>query len=499
MPSKARILIASVFAVVSATAGAATPTTDEAEAAAPTFEDCTIGDGRTRVAAQCADIAVPLDHEVPDGATLMLAVARLPGRDRGSDEPAFTLIAGGPGQSARDSWAGVAFAFRHIARDRDVILVDQRGTGGSAKLACPETDTAADAALDAPIDLSPVQSADRARDCLASLEHDPRLFTSSVSVRDLEHVRARLGVSSWHLYGVSYGTRVAQHYARRYPERVRTMILDAVVPPDRALGPEVAPFADRALDLVFARCAADTDCNARFPSIGSRTRAWLKALRAEPISLTFEDLALGGTRRTTFTADRLAALLRLTTYNAMTAALLPSMLDAAIEQGDVAPLVRQVELQARQLGDTLASGMQYAVVCTEDAPRMAADAAADSLDTYLGPGLVEALRASCKDWPAGRIDPDFFERLESDIPTLLLSGEADPITPPAYGQRVSDALTRARHVVVPAQGHMQAALGCMPVLMARFVASADPASLDTDCLERLVAPPFFIDANGPMP
>ena len=494
-----------------ATDGATDGTTDAiGRSDAPVaFESCTIGDGRSRAVAECATLAVPLDHDAPDGETLELAIARVRARRGGGDGAAFTLLAGGPGQSAIDSWAALSFAFRHVARDHDVVLVDQRGTGASHRLDCPETDPLVGGEGGAGIDASPAEAARAARACLAGLDVDPRLFTTSVAVRDLELVRERLGLPAWHLYGISYGTRVAQHYARRHADRVRTMTLDAVVPPDVPLGPDIAPLADRALGLLFARCAGDEDCASRFPDIAERTRGWIETLRAEPLRVTHEDLASGGTRETRFGATELAATLRLMSYDARTAALLPSMLHAAIEDGHVAPLARQVALQGTALGDSLASGMHHAVVCTEDAPRIPSDAAERAAGTLLGPALVDALDASCRDWPAGVLDPDFHAPLGVDVPTLILSGEADPITPPAYGERVAASLPRARHVVLADQGHMQAPLGCVPSILARFVASADRDAddrsadgmppLDTDCLARIASPPFFVDANGPTP
>jgi len=488
-------------------------TAEPADTTPPAFESCSIGDGRARVIAECATLAVPLDHDAPDGATIDLAIARVPARRGGSDGTAFTLLAGGPGQSAIDSYAALAFAFRHVGRDRDIVLVDQRGTGASHPLDCPDAGAVATGEDDATLDTSSAEAARAAAACRASLDVDPRFFTTSVAVRDLDRVRARLGLRAWHLYGISYGTRVAQHYTRRHPDRVATMILDAVVPPDVPLGPDVAPFADRALALVFARCTADPDCAIRFPDIERRTRAWLDELDAAPLDVDHEDLVSGGTRRSRFGSRELAAVLRLMSYNAQTAALLPSMLGAAIDDGHLVPLVRQVALQGGSLGESLASGMHHAIVCTEDAPRIPDGAAAASRDTILGTALLEALVASCRDWPPGALDPDFHEPLDVAVPTLILSGEADPITPPAYGERVAATLPRARHIVLPDQGHMQAPLGCMPSILARFVASVptgdgeradhdgggEAIALDTDCLDRLVPPPFFVDPNGPMP
>ena len=378
---------------------------DRDAASAPRFEDCTIGDGRARTAAECAELHVPLDPERAEGETLALALARIPARRRVAGAEPFTLIAGGPGQSAIESWPMLAHAFRHIAREHDVILIDQRGTGGSARLDCPAPPPGTE-----PIAASdPVRIRALSRECLAALPHDPTLFTTSVAVRDLERVRERLGIERWNLYGVSYGTRVAQHYARRHPERIRSMILDAVVPPDIPLGPDIAPFAARALELVFARCESDRHCAARFPDIGGRTLAWLEALAEAPLDVGHEDLTSGEWRERRFGADELAALLRLMLYDAHTASLLPSMLDAALRDGHVAPLVRQSAMQSASLGDSLASGMHHAIVCTEDVPRIGAEAAAASADTWLGATLIESLRASCADWPSGVIDADFGE------------------------------------------------------------------------------------------
>lgn len=498
------LLAATPFAVIQAS---------NRDASAPlTFESCTIGDDRAQTVAECAKLAVPLDHEQPDGATLELSIARIAARQGDTSNTAFTILAGGPGQSAIDSYAALSFAFRHIARDHDIVLVDQRGTGASNPLDCPEAIDASASGTRSDDDLSDDELAALSTACRENLEADTRLFTTSVAVRDLETVRQSLDLTHWHLYGISYGTRVAQHYTRRYPEQVASLILDAVVPPDVPLGPEVAPLADRALNLLFERCESDVDCAEHFPTIGVRVRQWFEQLQEEPLEVTIEDLITGGTRQTRFGASELASVVRLMSYNAMTAALLPSMLDAAIEEGHVAPLARQAELQARTVSDTIASGMHLAIVCTEDVPRIPADAAEASANTFLGPRLLTSLMASCQDWPMGVIDDDFHEPLSASVPTLILSGEADPITPPAYGERVAASLTHVQHIVNRAQGHMQAPLGCLPANMAQFIseaanalqdpqtsASPESMSLDTECLERILPPPFFVDPNGPMP
>lgn len=469
------------------------------------FSKCAIGSGAAKMVAQCANLDVPLTPVairdelkamLDAGAinTLSLSIARIPARRQSGIKDALTLIAGGPGQSAIESFPAIAFAFRHIMKDRDVILIDQRGTGNSAKLSCPAASETSGLELDTDINHLREQS----QLCLQSLDYDPRLFSTSVAVHDLEYVRKTLGVSQWNLYGISYGTRVALHYLRRFPNAVRTMTLDAVVPPSESLGPEIGPLAQRALDLIFKRCADDKECDDRFGNLNNSTARLLDSLEESPRSISYEDIATGQLSTMEFGRQHLAVTLRLMSYNSQTAALLPSMLHEAIVNDNFAPLARQANLQSNALGDALATGMHHAVICTEDAPFIDTDTLPEQTH-YLGDVVVSSLLASCDGWPAGFIDKDFKNPLISDTPTLILSGQADPITPPDYGDAVADQLSHARHLVNEHQGHMQAPFGCMPTLLAQFVDSSDSGSLDTTCLERLRVMPFFVDANGPLP
>ncbi len=494
----AALRVAILAAQVVPVAGAATD-----PVVALDFSGCTIGGDAGSLPASCATLAVPLDAELPEGASIELAIARIEARGRNVADDPLVFIAGGPGQSARDTYPAVSSAFAEIARGRDILLIDQRGTGASGALDCEAADDADDDTASADEDaVDAVDAAVRtSRACLDSLDVDPTLYTTSVAVRDLERVRTALGVARWNLYGVSYGTRVAMHYARRHPERVRTLVLDAVVPPGTPLGADIAPHAQRALDAVLGRCEQDTEgCASAFPDIRARTRELVRRLGEAPVRVVHEDIATGGLREETFSREDLAATLRLLTYSAWGASILPSMLHAAIEDEHLAPLARQADMQSRALDSVLSTGMHYAVVCTEDLPFTDLERALDAArDTYLGPTPIRALAAACEAWPRGRIDADFHDPLSLDVPTLILSGTADPVTPPAFGDALLAGLPNARHVVLEGQGHMQAPNGCVPRLMARFVSEADAAALDIDCLRRLSAPPFFVDANGPRP
>ena len=476
------------------------------EPAGSNFENCTIGDNGAQIAALCATLEVPLDPDDPAGEQQSLSVAKIESRRRSGHKDAVTLIAGGPGQSAIESFPALAFAFRHIMRDRDVILIDQRGTGQSTPLDCQE-DSVANLDGGAIQAIDPDKLAEQAQACLETLPADPRLFTTSVAVQDLENIRQQLGISQWNLYGVSYGTRVATHYLRRFPEFVRSVILDAVLPPQIALGPDISRLAQQSLEHIYTRCENTPGCNDVFGNLTEPTLLLLDSLDTQPRTITYENIATGELSERTFSRDELATTLRMLTYSSQTAAIVPSMVYDAIENDNLAPFARQADIQSASLGSMLATGMHHAVVCTEDVPYFASesntDDAAQSTPAdsgfYLGEGVVESIEATCRDWPTGRMDADFKEPLQSAAPVLILSGGADPITPPAYGEMMMSDLTNARHIVNEDEGHMQAAFGCMPALMAQFVEEIDPESLDVECLERLRQTPFFIDANGPLP
>lgn len=193
--------------------------------------------------------------------------------------------------------------------------------------------------------------------------------------------------------------------------------------------------------------------------------------------------------------------MRMLSYSSHGTSLLPVLLYDAWNNNNFAPLARQSYLQAQKIGNSLATGMHNAVVCTEDEPFTVLD---DTLrseleKTYLGSNAVDALTSSCKQWPAGVIDDDFKQPVVSDKPVLILSGEADPITPPAYGDSAATHLSNSLHIVNPGQGHMQAFIGCMPTILSNFVERGNTDDVDFGCLERQTPEPFFVDANGPLP
>jgi pimeloyl-ACP methyl ester carboxylesterase len=444
--------------------------------------------------ARCATLPVPLDYAAADGPTLDLFVARLPALTASPAPDPLVLINGGPGGSTVDLYLQNRSAFDGVRRERDILLLDQRGTGRSL--------SGLDCALPEDFDLvtaTPAEIRLTVDTCIAEFAHDPRYFTTSVAVRDLDRLREALSVEQWNLYGVSYGTRVAQHYLRHFDERVRAMILDGVVPAGSTLGPDIAADAQAALEKIFARCAVSPGCAERYPELPREFAELRERFSGSSIEVIVDDPVTGEPKSVLLDESHLQGVVRLMSYSDATVALLPLVLDQAY-LGNYDPLAAQSELQIESVAESLGFAMHNSVVCTEDAPWFPAGNGPGDAIPYLGTVVIDGLRAICESWPAGVIDDDFREPVRSARPVLLLSGEHDPVTPPVYAERVIAAgLSNARHIVGRAQGHGLAPVGCVPRLIRDFIETADPDSPDTACLDVEPPMPFFLSFQGPNP
>jgi pimeloyl-ACP methyl ester carboxylesterase len=484
--------LVAVALVVGAAVAAPSP------AGAMTFAPCQIQDlnGIAVYNAECADFAVPENPAKPDGRTIKLRVARVPAINREKKSDPLFLLAGGPGMAATALYGNVAPVFGRVHRDRDIVLVDQRGTGSSNALNCPTDDLQMMRA-------TPDQLRDEAERCLQTLSKhaDVAYYTTSVAVQDLDHVRAALGYERVNLYGGSYGTRVAQHYLRRFPKNTRSVILDGVVAPEQILGPETALDAENALSSVLARCARDSACKQNFGDPAEAYRAIRKSLEAKPVSITLPDPTTGTPRTIEFGSLHLALVLRLSIYNSEQAALLPLALHLAQKDGNFAPLGGQFLMTLKTFDEIASYGMHNSVVCTEDVPffnTVKIDRAKLEA-TFLGAEQVDSLQSVCAIWPRGPLDADLHAPLHSDVPVLLLSGGNDPVTPPANGEKAKAGLTNSLHLVLPDLGHGQIGAACMDRVMADFIRLGTVKGLDTSCTQRAKPMPFFMTLSGPAP
>jgi pimeloyl-ACP methyl ester carboxylesterase len=405
------------------------------------------------------------------------------------------LLAGGPGQAATEVWPQAAGGFASLLEHRNVLLLDQRGTGGSHALRCKDSpeDETADAAG---IDFDKLRA--RTRACLDEVAHDadPAQYTTTVALRDLEAVRQALGAPRCNLVGVSYGTRVAQQYLRRYPDGVRSVVLDSAVPNELVLGAEFATNLDDALKAQFAVCTQTPSCAKAFGDPYASLYRLRDALAANPPKVDFRGPRDAMPQNKTFNAPTFANVVRMFAYTADTAALLPLAIERGL-QHDYAPLLAQASLLTDELSGLGGSGMQLSVICAEDVDLLA-DRPQDA-HLILGDDMPKAWRAQCEIWPRGTRPADFHAPIQSDKPVLILGGAFDPVTPPRYAEQIAKGLPNSRVLIARGQGHSVMGSGCLPRLVGRFVADLDPAHLDAGCIADFAATPAFIDFNGAAP
>ncbi len=455
------------------------------------FKACSLSSPMSRdsIEAQCATFAVPEDRSQPGGRKIDLNIAWLPATSESDQakDPVF-FLAGGPGQSAVDTYPMLDGIFKEVRKHRDVVLVDQRGTGKSNLLACKADPDDAGSA-----DIAAAQAA--AAKCVAELstKADLRHYTTTDAVADLDAVREAIGAATINLVGVSYGTRVAQQYAMHHPATTRSIVLDSVVPNTLQLGNIFARNLDDALALQFALCSKAPACKGKLGDPRIELDQLLAKLRTAPVEVAYRDATTGEQQQGTLDADSVAGLVRMYAYMPAAGSLLPKLIHEA-NNGRYAGLLALAKMMRGDLDDSMAMGMQFSVICSEDNEGMVART--EDADTVLGNKMAEAMGAMCKVWPKGDMPADFHKPLATKVPALVLEGEFDPVTPPRYGEDVVKTLPNGRLFILRGQGHNVIGAGCMPKLFAQFIEKADARALDGACLDKLNYVPPFTSFNG---
>ncbi len=443
--------------------------------------------------ALCGTYEVWEDRQAKQGRKIALRVVVIPALAASPEPDPLVLLAGGPGQAASEVPA--LKAVERIHRNRDILLVDQRGTGASRPLDCDPDPP--DAGLAARFDDAFREEA--FRKCLAGYDADPRLYTTPIAMDDLDEVRQALGYQKLNLWGISYGTRAALVYMRRHPEHVRTAILDGVAPLSLYLPLNAAKDGQRALDLLFEHCEKDPACAQAYPGLRTRVKALLDRLAQEPAQVRVAHPLTGVPEDITVSRRTFLQMLFGQLYSPEIAMLVPLMLDR-VTQGDWAPFVALSQGLTGGMDSTLSHGMFYSIICTEDAPFITDEAITrEAAGTWFGEPMVRNMLEPCRVWPKGTLPEDYRKPVTSLVPTLLLSGELDPVTPPHWGEAAKKTLPNSLHVVVPGVGHNTMGLGCIQSLMAEFVKQGSLEELKPACGSELARPPFFTSFAGPQP
>ena len=456
-----------------------------AQTAAPGLEPCRLKGIEREL--RCGAIEVAENPDAPVGRKIRIHFAVQPAiaRDRLPD-PVF-VFAGGPGQSARAVAGALQPLLAPLNARRDLVFIDQRGTGMSQPLVCRPPDR--------PAPLAEALEAERqiaqAVACVERLRQEVDLaqYATWIAVRDAEAVRAALGYAQVNLWGASYGTRAALDYLRQFPERVRSAVLDGMAPATMQLPASFAVDGERALAQLVAGCEADADCRARHPDLAASIDRLLAAA-GRGLQITVPHPLSGAPQPLRLDRDALASLLRAPLYAPTLAAVLPHAL-AQAAAGDYAPLVALATAVGGSAQENFAEGMHFAVICAEDLPRVDAAAAAAAAATRFGTGILQMYRRVCGAVPVRPVPEGFFTVPRATAPVLLLSGGLDPATPPRHAEAVERALPNARHLVAANLGHGVSMQGCAPELVQRFIRQANFDGIDGACLQRLPPPRFF--------
>jgi pimeloyl-ACP methyl ester carboxylesterase len=439
----------------------------------------------------------PLDPAQPDGRQIRVHYVVVPAMARRKLPDPVLLLAGGPGQSAIKLAPAVLPLFSRLNNRRDIVFVDQRGTGRSAPLDCdpPKQQSLADQ-LDSERQRALLRAC---RDELAKLPHVQgmdglRFFTTTLAMQDVDAVRQALGATQWNVVGGSYGTRAGLELLRQFPDRVRRLVLDGVAPPDMALPVSMSTDGQAALDALLTACSSQTACAQTYPRL---REDWTALVQSLPKSVSLVDPYTGRSEVATLSRDALVSAIRAPLYLPALAAALPRAVTEAAAgryQALAGLSASVVGRPGRKSSTSLATGMHFSVVCAEDMPRLATSSDPPGRDFGTGSrGLYEQV---CADWPRGEVPPAFYRVGSSRAPVLLLSGGLDPVTPPRHGERVARALgPLASHRVVPNAGHGLLAIGCVRDLVFRFIEPTDASQaleVGSTCIEGIPRPPAWL-------
>jgi len=451
------------------------------------LKECTIQG--VSVPVRCGTYEVFEHREAKSGRKIGLKVVVLPATGPNPAPDPVVYFGGGPGESATEYASGLAGD--GLLKRHDIVLVDVRGTGGSNPLDCPyQKDGSRQLGM-----LEEFLPLEGVKACRAKLEADNDLstYTTPVMVDDVHEVVTALGYTKVNLVGGSYGSFASQAYMRRHPEGVRTAILEGVVAYDTKLPLHFARDAQNALDGLFAECAAEATCAAAFPDLAGDLRTVLASAKAGPARATLMDPKTGKNVERELSWATLVQTLRYMSYSSASAQEIPLGVHLAA-QGDYSVLARNAAVYGGALGG-MPDGLYLSVTCPEDVARIRDEDVASAVQgTYLGDYRVRQQREACALWPKGPLPPNYWEPLRSSIPTLLVTGERDPVTPAKDTLLVAKTLSNSRTLIVPDGAHGSdglEGLQCIEDLEHRFIDQGNLQGLDTEgCVAAIRRPPF---------
>lgn len=446
--------------------------------------------------AECGELILKENPADANSKDISVAILRLPAISPVADADPLFLIQGGPGGSSIDMANQIHGFFADVRKNRDLVFVDQRGTGKSNPLRCEQA---------LPEDLKLPEAEQREiyialmKSCAEKYQHNAAFYTTVHAVQDLDEVRIALGYEKINLWGGSYGTRVALEYARRYPQQARTIILDGVAPVSIALPKYFARDAMAALVAVNNECLAQTDCAAEFGDIVQKAEVVLQRLnelqaKGEPLEISYEHPRNQQTESLHLTPRAFSALLFMSLYSRDLTVLLPRAISFA-EKEDYRLLAALSALSAEQAQlMNIAEAMRYSVICNEDWPQLSESDIERSVP-FFGVPFVKDMQPICALWPKAELPADYWQPIKSDVPALLLSGKHDPVTPDVWAQTVAAYLPNSTSLSAAGGNHSISSEGCVPQLIAQFIERASMQNVKADCVDKIKPLPLVLGAN----
>lgn len=440
----------------------------------------------------CGTLQVPENRQQPEKRAIGLRVVVVPALSGSpAPDPLFDL-ASSPGMGSTETVQLYATALADYRRKRDIVLVDQRGTGNSSPLHCDE--------LEDPrrVLQQPMHPPAAVAACRRALEGqaDLALHTTPIAAEDLDQVREWLGYERINLLGVDYGSRLALVYMRRYPERVRSAVLLAPSPTYKKSPLYHARDGQRALAQLLGQCEADADCHNAFPQLRQELQGLLQRGR---LQVDYPHPRTGQTLKLDIAPEVLAEELRRLLYSPADSRQLPWLIHTA-SQGNFKPLLSLIVPDDLSGPSLIAEGAYLSVVCSEDTPLIDPNEIESVTKGMFGSYRVKQQLAACREWPKGELPPGYHEPVSSKAPTLVISGLLDPVSPPSWGEEIARHLAGARHLVVPHMAHQPDGLSepaCLDRVILDFLQRGSADGLDVSCLDRMLPPAFQLASEEP--
>ena len=436
----------------------------------------------TRESVLCGKLVVFEDRTRRTGRKIPINIVVYPATSADKAPDPIFYIPGGPGSSATEDAPYIVKEMAKLRPNRDLVFVDQRGTGGSNPLNCELFDP-----KDIHSYLGHWNPPAAVKACRAALEKtaDLKLYVTSIAMDDLEEVRKALGYGKINLFGASYGTRAVMAYVKQHGPSVRSVLLHCVSTFDQFMPLEFPWHTQRALNGVLDECLSDAGCGTKFPDIKKNERAVLETLKKGPVEV---DVVVDGKPvRVKLSRNLAGEAIRYALYQSGNAARVPILLNEAAN-GNFKRMAEAAIFYRRRLVATGATGLYLAITCAEDLPFAKRVPGRDPDATFLGDYRLREQLEACAEWPQSTLRKNYDELVGSDVPALIYSGQWDPVTPPEYGDRLAKLLPNSLHVIVPSGGHGFSGLtglDCLQNLTTSFFQQGSTRGLDTSCVKSI--------------